>query len=216
MARQAWICWQAKRAPATEGLKPNSQWSLQRGFYTQQKLPYGSVGKLDLCHLHSMLRSKAQPLSPQASGIAISFVCDGIWTKTRLDEAAYELPNLRCELCGEQDTRQHRFLHCQHPEVRQHTRDTLTWKDMKWLMTDSSIRNRERMRPGSWLCKALPGTPAEANRLLLQRDRSMKAIQMQRCSPASPSVTAIAANHSTQLLAEPLGQLARWTPQANL
>ena len=74
-------------------------------------LPNGVEARAVVDVVRSFCASKAR--SAMDKGLARSFFCGSIWTKTRAREAGYAIDDVRCELCGdEDDTIYHRLYGC--------------------------------------------------------------------------------------------------------
>ena len=62
----------------------------------------------------------SKKLDPLGKTLVACFYCDGIWTRTRLQQAGYVVDSLLCDLCGlEPDTLDHRMYRCTAPEAVQ-------------------------------------------------------------------------------------------------
>ena len=64
----------------------------------------------------AFLREKKH--SAKGKHAVTAVVTHSLWTRTRLHEAGYVVPDTRCELCGlQEDTLFHRLWECSHPQV---------------------------------------------------------------------------------------------------
>ena len=97
--------------------------------------------RVDMYHATSMLRSKKAGLPEDEATIVETFLLDGIWTKTRLHEAGYDVDDTLCPLCGvEDDTLDHRLFRCCHGDFEARRKEHLHHKTRLWL--DSSRNTR--------------------------------------------------------------------------
>ena len=89
---------------------------------------------------------------PQRAAVA-TLACDGFWTKTRLRDAGYVLPDTLCDVCrGAEDTLFHRLFEC---KATAHIRDSfISPDDLGALLDQAHVHH--------WQTRAIRPHPAAA------------------------------------------------------
>ena len=90
---------------ALEALRERSA----KDFAAKLGAPAGSA--VDVASLRAALRGIA---TPHKRGLATALLCNAVWTRGRAADCGYDIDR-RCQHCGEDDSLEHRLLHCPLP-----------------------------------------------------------------------------------------------------